>query len=348
MHDINLKGTVYFEAVARLGTVSQAARELGLSSSAVSQQIKNLESQLGVQLFRREKRRLFLTVEGDRLFETTSHAFAALRNTRTAIGRNTDMRSLKLRVSPSFGIRWLGPRIVDFIESNAEWTIHVDAASAVSDFESEVVDADLRYGSGSWSGLYVEEFMSDFVLPMCSPSYMETLKNRFPDPVAQLAGARLIDSVKSLHRWDIWLAAVNIDLPNLVFPCRFDRSSMSIEMAKRGGGIALESASLFLSELKRGDLVPLCPEFPVLQYDAYWFVCPHRHHKRRIVQKFQTWLKAACVAHEEQTVSYLEKLGCHFQTSDAHDPLGGGTGRYRPPPLKLSPGPRRSLPAAVT
>ncbi|MEM7463601.1 MAG: LysR family transcriptional regulator, partial [Pseudomonadota bacterium] len=108
MRDINLKATEYFEAVARLGTVTKAAEELGFSPSAVSQQIKLLESQFGVMLFRREKRRLKLTLDGDRLYQTITQAFAALRNSRNAIGQQRGQRSLNVRVSPSFGVRWLG------------------------------------------------------------------------------------------------------------------------------------------------------------------------------------------------------------------------------------------------
>src|SRR6056297_4120726 len=110
MRDINLKATEYFEAVARLGTVTKAAQELGVSPSAVSQQLSALEGQFGVKLFRREKRRLILTLDGDRLFQTTTQAFGALRNARSAIGRQRDMRSLAIRGSTSFGVRWLGPR----------------------------------------------------------------------------------------------------------------------------------------------------------------------------------------------------------------------------------------------
>lgn len=105
MRDINLKATEHFEAVARLGSVTRAADELRVSPSAVSQQIKQIEAQLGVKLFRREKQRLILTFDGDRLFQTAAEAFAALRNARDAIARQREARNLILRVSPSFGVR---------------------------------------------------------------------------------------------------------------------------------------------------------------------------------------------------------------------------------------------------
>ncbi len=323
MREINLKATEYFEAVARHGTVAKAAEELGISPSAVSQQVRALEAQLGVLLFRREKRRLHLTIEGDRLYQTAFQAFAALRNTRTAIGRQIEQRSLNLRVGPSFGVRWLGPRITAFADAHPEWNIRIDASPEFTTFETELVDADLRYGTGAWAGLSVERMMNDLVLPMCSPSYLERLRDISSDPAEQIANARLIESVKMLYRWDFWLAANKIDIPGLVYPFRFDRSSMSIEIAKQGGGVALDSASLCLSELERGELVPLCPDYAVIDFAAYWFVCPRRHHNRRIVKHVHDWLMATCEDHELRLRGFLTRRGCSFRQVDPSDLLGG-------------------------
>lgn len=313
MRDINLKATEYFEAVARLGTVTKAAQELGVSPSAVSQQLSALETQFGVKLFRREKRRLILTLDGDRLFQTTTQAFAALRNASSAIGRQRDMRSLTIRVSPSFGVRCLGPRIAAFAEQNPDWNIRIDATPDFSAFDTEPVDLDLRYGVGSWAGLTVEPVINDLSMPMCSPDYLARLRGLSDDPVEQLKHARLIDSVKTLYRWDIWLAANRIDLPDIAYPFRFDRSSMSIEMAKQGGGIALDSAVLCRGELERNELVPFAPAFPVIDFTGYWIVCPPRHLNRRIVKRFAEWVVSEAREHEACTRALLSKAGCHFR-----------------------------------
>lgn len=320
MRDINLKGTEHFEAVARLGTVTKAAAELGVSPSAVSQQIRALEEQFGVRLFRREKRRLVLTLDGDRLFQTTTQAFAALRNARSAIGRQRDVRSLTLRVSPSFGVRWLGPRIAGFSEQNPDWNIRIDATPDFTAFETETVDFDLRYGLGGWAGLTVDCIMRDFVLPMCSPAYLEKLKAVSDDPVARLRAAHLIDSVKTMYRWDIWLATNRIDLKDVSYPFRFDRSSMSIEMAKQGGGVALDSAMLCLGDLERGDLVPFLPDYPVIAFPAYWFVTPPKHLNRRIVRRFADWIKHEAERHEERAQTLLSRT-CTIREGGA-DELG--------------------------
>lgn len=325
MRDINLKATEYFEAVARLGTVTKAALELGVSPSAVSQQIRALEEQFGVRLFRREKRRLVLTLDGDRLFQTTTQVFGALRNARAAIARQRDQRSLVLRVSPSFGVRWLGPRIAAFAEDNPDWNIRIDATPDFSAFDTEAVDFDLRYGIGEWPGLTTECIMNDFVLPVCSPAYLERLRTQGASPVELLRNARLIDSVKAFFRWDLWLATNRIDLGNPAYPFRFDRSSMAIEMAKQGGGVALDSAVLCLDEIERGDLVPFLPALPAIEFPAYWFVAPPRHLNRRIVRRFLDWITPETRAHEARAREVLGQFCTFVEAAEVIDlkPWGG-------------------------
>ncbi|WP_226579947.1 LysR family transcriptional regulator [Acuticoccus sediminis] len=325
MRDLNLKATEYFEAVARLGSVTRAADELGVSPSAVSQQIGHLEAQFGVRLFRREKRRLILTLEGDRLYQTATQAFGAIRNARSAITRQRDLRTLVIRASPSFGVRWLCPRIADFAAQNRDFAIRIDATPDFSSFETEAIDLDLRYGLGGWAGLSETGILDDMVLPLCSPAYRDELMRHSGDRAEQLAQARLIDSVKGFYRWDLWLAANRISLPSLTFPFRFDRSSMSIELAKQGGGLTLDSVNLCLPELMRGELVPFAPEFEVVSFRAYWVVCPARHLNRRIVKRFVEWLSQACAAHETQARAFLAGAGCTVRT-------GAGPDFFEPPP----------------
>ncbi|WP_281683612.1 LysR family transcriptional regulator, partial [Thalassobaculum salexigens] len=144
----NLNGFLYFETVARRGTITRAAEELSVSPSAVSQQIKLLEQQLGVRLFRREGRLLSLTLEGEQLFQTSATALRMLRDARRHLGKTRETYRLNLRVSPSFGVRWLGPRLSDFVARYPDWDLRADAAPDPTDFDREVMDLDIRYGTG--------------------------------------------------------------------------------------------------------------------------------------------------------------------------------------------------------
>lgn len=320
MRGLNIKATEYFEAVARLGSVTKAANELSVSPSAVSQQIRQLESQFGVRLFRREKRRLILTLDGDRFFQTTTHAFSAIRNARSAIARQREMRKLTIRVSPSFGVRWLGPRIADFVSENPDWNIRVDATPDFSAFETEANDFDLRYGHGEWPGLTVNPVMHDLVLPLCSPDYRDKLQKMASDPREQLQHAQFIDSVKTIYRWDLWLASNQVNVEDLSYPYRFDRSSMSVELAKQGVGLALDSVNLCLPDLISGQLVPFSTEFEVIDFPAYWLVCPPGHFNRRIVGRFSDWLNQAAQDHENVARSFLSDYGCKFRSETGISP----------------------------
>lgn len=312
-HDLNLNAMNYFEAVARLGGVSKAAEELGVSPSAVSQQVRMLEQQFGVRLFRREKRRLSLTLDGERLFQTTTQAFRMMRDVRSAIVRQRENRHFIMRVSPSFGVRWLAPRLKGFLDANPGWDLRVDAAPDFSDFETEIVDLDLRYGAGDWSGLHQEAVVHDYVLPLCAPSYLEELRAASDDPIGQLLKARLIDSVKTHYRWDFWLARNGAMGGRMVYPLRFDRSSMAIQVAADGGGVVLESATLAMKELQSGALVPLSRAFEVIKVPSYWLVCPARHTNRRIVRLFSEWMHQEGAAHDTACEAQLSDLGCRIQ-----------------------------------
>jgi LysR family glycine cleavage system transcriptional activator len=316
MRDINLKSTEYFEAVARLGTVTKASKELGVSPSAVSQQINLLEKQLNAKLFKREKKRLILTLDGDRLYQTTKVTFGALRNVKNSISKKQNVRNFVIRVSPSFGVRWLGPRIAEFANDNKEWNIRIDATPDFSAFEVEGIDLDIRYGIGGWSGLNNMPIMKDFITPICSPTYFKRLQKISKSPDAQIQKANLIDSIKTLYRWDIWLAKNKIDIPELSYQYCFDRSSMSIELAKEGGGLALDSVNLCLNELISKKLIPLSTNYPVVEFSAYWLVCPERNFSRRIVNRFYDWLLKKCNEHENNSRKFLKNMGCSFVKMD--------------------------------
>ncbi|OJF92622.1 transcriptional regulator [Rhizobium sp. 58] len=316
----NLNSLAYFEAVARTGRVTLAAAELGVSMAAVSQQLKQLEEQWGVRLFKRNDRRLTLTIDGEMLFQATSTAFRMIRGARSAVLRQHNSRQLNIRSSPSFAVRWLTPRLKGFLDANPDWGVRVDATPEFSNFETEIVDLDLRYGSGAWDQLHTECIINDFVLPMCSPGYRDRLNALSDDPAEQLSRARLIHSVKALYQWDVWLLVHGIDPPTEQAPLRFDRSSMAIQLARDGAGVVLDSATLAQEDLERGTLVPLSTAFDVVEFPAYWIVCPARHTNRRPVRLFTDWIREEVTTFDRSARSLLESLDCRLRPAREEEP----------------------------
>lgn len=306
--DPSLNGMIYFEAVARHGRVARAAEDLRVSPSAVSQQIKLLEEMLGVSLFRRDKRQLSLTLEGEQLFMAVTSALGLLRNARQTVSRQRASHQLIIRMVPSFAVRWLSPRLAGFINENPEWDLRIDANPDPSNFDREVVDLDIRYGPTTWEGLHCEMILSDYVLPLCSPTYRDEIRKAHgPDDHNVLKNARLIDSVRAVIQWNNWLAGHRIIRSSTASALRFDRSSMALQQAINNIGVALESTTLAAQELREGSLVPLAPSLGAVRFPAYWLVSPSRHQSRKLVQVFRSWILTEAESHEKYVESFLKE-----------------------------------------
>lgn len=302
----NLNGFLYFETVARRGSVSRAAEELSVSPSGVSQQIKRLEQQLGVKLFRRQGRLLSLTLEGEQLFQTSNTALRMLRDAQRQFGKTRETYQLNMRVTPSFGVRWLGPRLSDFVNRHPNWDLRIDAAPDPTDFDREMMELDIRYGFGNWPGYHNEPVFEDRVLPLCSPAYLASLEAK-PTVSDFLGQARLIGTPRALCQWDHWLIHNDIDLKLRNMTILMDRSSMALQLAVDGVGIVLDSMALAMPEIAEGKLVPVLPQIPVLKFPSYWAICPPRYLKRRAVQLFLSWL-------EEQSRNYETDVAAIYKT----------------------------------
>lgn len=303
----NVNAIVFFEAVARHSRVNMAAEELSVSPSAVSQQIKALEEQMGVSLFRRVKGRLVLTEEGERYYFAANTALKVLRDAELQIGRRQEHHSLMIRVSPTFGVRWLGKRVADYIAISPRTDLHVDATSELTDFEKEKVDLEIRYSPKPPLDVHAQVLIIDRVLPLCSPKLARRIEcNPFEEV---LASTRLLHTVKAFVTWRDWLNRYGLDHLDESRGLRFDRSSMSLQAAADGLGVVLESSSLAIDELRSGALVPLFPRLGVLYFPAYWIVCPQRHLNRRSVRGFVDWAEQQAKAHEQELSHILAMLG---------------------------------------
>ena len=302
---LNLNTHVYFEAVARRGTITRAAEELAVSPSAVSQQVKLLELQLGIKLFRREGRTLSLTLEGEQLYRASSGALRILRDAERNLGSTRQRNRLNLRVTPSFGVRWLGPRLSDYIAVHPDWDVRVDAAPDPTDFAREVMDLDIRYGTAEQGLYHHQPVVMDHVLPLSSPDYLARLPS-MSDPAERLYGARLIDSARALCQWDTWLLHFGLEVAGNRKSILMDRSSMALQLALDGAGVVLESLALAADEVATGRLVPVTPTLPALAFRAYWAICPERNLKRRGVRQFLEWLDGQASLHHQKVADLLD------------------------------------------
>ncbi|WP_417241329.1 LysR substrate-binding domain-containing protein [Celeribacter sp.] len=320
----NLNAILHFEAVARRGSLTVAAEELSVSPSAVSQQVKLLEQQLGIKLFRRKGRNLVLTLEGEQLFQTSATALRMLSEARKNLGKTRETRRLNLRVTPSFGVRWLGPRLSEFIDRCPDFDLRVDAAPDPTDFERELMDLDIRYGSGNWPAFHCVPVLEDQVLPLASPEYLASLGGDEAGPATRLNAARLIDSARAMCQWDFWLWRNGLEVTSNTKSVLMDRSSLALQLALDGRGVVLESLAIAAPEVASGRLVPVTPDLPVFTFPAYWLVCPPRHLNRRAVRLFTDWIAGHAEDHVATVAALKARFGLRDLAIDAATELAHG------------------------
>jgi DNA-binding transcriptional LysR family regulator len=287
MH-LPIKAISVFHAAARSNSVTRAAEELGVTPSAVSQQIRALEIQLGTSLMIKEGRHVRLTEAGERYFETISDEFERIIEATNSIRGYKAIEILTIRATPSLATKWLMPRLSSFVEAHPNFDIRLDGTNEPTDFSRESVDVEIRHGEGKWPGLYVEALTEEAFFAVCSPSYIAPGSIK----AGELTEHRLIHSVKSQMHWGRWFSACGVAPRERWRKIFFDRSHMAVDAAVTGLGVALESNLMMQRELEAGLLLSPIAEPPILTMRTQWLVCPSHHLRRRQVQAFFDWVRA--------------------------------------------------------
>lgn len=278
-----------FEAAARHASFKQAALELSLTPTAISHQVRALESHLGLKLFERQTRQVKLTETGQHLgtalqdsFDRMADALAAIRPRRTTVTLST---------TPAFAAQWLLPRWDSFATAHAGIDLRLHASNALSDLDSGEADLAIRYGRGRYAGLQAQALMSDRFIPVASPR----LVLRKP---ADLARHALIHFEwhrpdRSHPSWPRWLKQAGLRLPT-EGGLRFTEESHAIQATVAGQGVALLSEVLVRDEVKRGLLYS--PFGPALDSMSYHLVWPEAAAVRPEVEAVKAWVLTMAAA----------------------------------------------------
>jgi DNA-binding transcriptional LysR family regulator len=283
-----VKAIVAFESVARTKSVNRAADELGLTASAVSHQISNLESIIGQSLFYRSGRGLVLTPTGERYLSDVTGSLADLSRATERASSRSDVDILRVHSSPSFGLMWLLPRLASFHESNGDIQLNLACSYEDVSFTSGYYDVDLRHGYGNWSDLEVKTLRNEFIAPLASPKYLAEHPVNSPEDLLQ---HRLIYSETPHVQWKQWFGRAGVSAAHKTFDFSFDRSYMSLETAALGFGIALESMMLASVRVREGVLVPVFDDTHAVEVGAHHLVYPKQHAELPRVERFVTWVE---------------------------------------------------------
>jgi LysR family transcriptional regulator, glycine cleavage system transcriptional activator len=273
-----------FEAAARNASFSGAARELGVTPSAVSQQVRLLELHLGTALFDRLPRGLALTLAGESYLPIVSESFERLtRGTLSLFGASSRER-ITVRAAAGFARFWLLPRLPRFIESHPELTLRLASATwAVEPFDSGI-DLEIRLGTGPWPGFGAERLTWDEVFPVSSP------RLRLASPL-QLARHRLIHTIGFREGWSEWLAGVGLANLEPARTIEFDSLVLSLQLALEGEGVALGRTALVASLLENGRLTAPFP-LRLEASEAFYLLWRSGRPLSAAMLRFRDWLLA--------------------------------------------------------
>ncbi len=275
-----------FEAAARHHSVEKAAQELGVTDSAISHQVRGLETWFGLALFERSARKVTLTSAGAGLAAATTRALDSLAEAVSAVRPADPERPVLVSVEPAFAARWLVLRLDRFYAEHGNIRLHLVPTPDFVKFEPDGVDLAIRYGRGDWPGLVSEKILNSAAFPVLSPRLLAG-KNTLSVP-EDLRDFQLIHE-EDTSDWTAWLAAVGA---SQVDPNRgpiFDDAHLTLEAATSGQGVALADDALAAAALADGRLVR--PFEQTLEIAAgYFIVYPQGKPLRQEADAFRRWL----------------------------------------------------------
>jgi LysR family glycine cleavage system transcriptional activator len=282
-----------FDAAARHLSFTQAAAELFVTPAAISHQIKTLEGDLDAPLFVRHTRSLSLTEAGRLLAPVAHDAFRSLATAAQQVRRLGKEQPLTVSVAPSFGAKWLIPRLNRFRRHWPGTDIRIDASPALLDYAEAGIDIGIRYGTGKYPGLVAERLLDDEVFPVCSPELLAD--GPALDVPADLAGHVLLhdDMAQWLDPavpdWANWLAAAGVADNDPVRSEFFSQSSFAYQAAIEGQGVLLAKSALVGDDLAAGRLVRLFDVALPVTY-AYYLVYPRTALADERIAAFRSWV----------------------------------------------------------
>lgn len=301
-----------FEAAARHLSFKKAAEELHVTPAAVSQQVKALESYLGVPLFRRLTRALALTDAGQAMLPKLQEGFDALAAAVQQTRRHAGGGVLSVCAPPSFAARWLMPRLKAFTTAHPEIELRLATSQAMIDNKDPASgsppaglhegghELEIRFGSGRYGRLHTDRLFGVTFVAVCSPRLRAGKR-----PLARPEDLRhhvLIhdDTIPDLDErptWAQWLSRAGVTTVDAGAGPHFSNSGLAIEAAIDGLGVALAPRPLVSADVAEGRLV-LPFDIAVPSRYAYWLVCPPAALSRPALKAFREWLLAEAAKEE--------------------------------------------------
>lgn len=288
MMNLPLNALRAFAFVYQANGIRPAARQMGISHSAVARHVRELEGWLGVELLdaREGQRRLSFTANGKMLGETALFQLQALEARASSIRESRQKNSVVVSTTASIAARWLLPRLSDLHRQLPEIELSVLTEQLVIDPDGIQTDISIRMGQGSWPGCQCQPLMDDALYPVVHPSLMKGSR-RTPN--------RLFGKYPLIHdrdldtAWSTWLAAYPVAGLDIRKGPRHSSSDLVIRAAKEGLGIALVRDRLAGDEIGTGALAKPFGDKNISIEKAYWVVTQPGKIRQEVTQVIE-WL----------------------------------------------------------
>jgi len=299
-HIPGLQSLKAFDASARHLSFTKAAQELNVTPAAVSHQIKELEDQIGVPLFQRTSRHMQLTRHGQILRPAITDALDGLTRALQRIRESENPKQIRVTASPSIAAKWLVPRLDRFLETVPGADVRIDVSSSVLDFERDEVDVAIRFGDGNYPGLAVDKLFQDTVFPVCSPELLKGEKPlREPRDLLRHTLIHLDYEAQGAvwPNWRMWMLAAGVKDFNDSRGLHFSQTSLAVQAAIDGHGVALGDSTLVADDIAEGRLVkPFELSLKSPTQFAYHLISRRDPAGRPIVKAFRDWIIAEALA----------------------------------------------------
>lgn len=278
-----------FEASARHLSFTRAGEELNLTQSAVSRQVRNLETFLKTDLFHRIKKRLVLSEEGKAYVGVVNEHLNGLESeTLKLITKDQEDVRLNLGTFPTFGSRWLIPRLHEFSSLHPDIQFNLTTGLVPFDFSSQGIDVAIQHGDGNWENVETQKIIDETVVAVCAPALIEKLKSVEASSVLDFT---MLNLQTRLYAWSEWLAEQGVETHISLRGPNFETFSMIIRAALSGLGVAVIPTMYIEEELEKGLLVSPFGH-PIRSKRGYYLVSTKRKKTQAKVKAFIAWISS--------------------------------------------------------
>lgn len=277
-----------FEVVGRTLSFTRAAEALAVTQSAVSQRIAQLEARLGRRLVERQGRVLRLTQDGEVLHAACQRGFALIDSAVQRIAAGDGTMRLRLKVPPTFAMKWLMPRLPRFQMLHPQLELTLATSVQPADFETEHVDISFARAAEPDPALHAVPVLAERMQLVCSPRLWGRRRAR----LAALDGMTMLHTVNRRDDWDAWLRQAGGEAVARGPQLEFDVSLLVYQAAVEGLGVAVVQPELVEDELASGRLIaPFAAIYPTGR--TYFLVCPQSRCRVPAVARFLDWIAGA-------------------------------------------------------